>query len=128
MFGFGWSQSPVGQSRDFLLLFLGLARRCRLRLRALHPAHSCAVSASDLHELAGESLLDEIVPAFVLGLIPLALPAADVEAVARARHGDVEEPVIFLALGLLEASLGIRQCRKVGVACWRPDEVLNLAG
>src|SRR4029078_3746822 len=97
-------------------------RRDGLGLRALHPAHRDSIGDDNLREMADKSVLDELVPAFVLGFVPLSLPAANVEPVARARHGDIEQAVVLLALGLLEASLGIGQRRKIGGARARPAE------
>jgi hypothetical protein len=56
--------------------------------------------------MAGEPVSDEVVPGLSFGFLFLPLPAAEIEAVARPRHGDIEEAMVLLVIGLPLSGFG----------------------
>src|SRR5262249_49269209 len=87
-------------------------------------APNLAPALLDAFETAFETRANLPVPAIV-GRIRLALEACDVEPVAGASHGDVEQTVALVALLFIEGLPRIQDRRQAARALHGPDECIG---
>src|SRR4029077_9004781 len=117
-------ERPIRQRRDIAPLGLTLIALRGLRLRAFpSPVFRVAVHAP---EKPANPVLHEVVPDDARLALLKSFPAADVEPVLGARHGNIEQPVIFLSLGSVRRSLAVLDAGELRKAGGRPNEMADL--